>query len=151
MSQPNTTSQKPKPDSTAEKNLSRWMYLPRRMPSMSETATFTLPTCDRRSDSTTSLARASLRTFFIATFLGMGTPLGDREVMGQGRRRLAGDLGAVVPAAHAHRIGRERPGHEGFDLRFRKDSALEREAALRILGQRRVVLRLEGAQRALRI
>src|SRR5688572_3590118 len=44
MSQPKTTSQKPKPPSTAEKNLSRWMYLPRRMPSMSETATFTLPT-----------------------------------------------------------------------------------------------------------
>src|SRR5689334_22235077 len=48
MSQPNTTSQKPKPPSTAEKNLSRWMYLPRRMPSMSETATFTLPSGDLR-------------------------------------------------------------------------------------------------------
>src|SRR4030095_11114091 len=41
MPQPNTTSQNPKPPSTAETNLSLWMYLPRRMPSMSETATLT--------------------------------------------------------------------------------------------------------------
>src|SRR5687767_9393341 len=52
MSQPRTTSQNPKPPSTAEKNLSRWMYFPRRMPSMSETATFTLPTWDLRIAST---------------------------------------------------------------------------------------------------
>ncbi len=37
-SQPSTTSQKPRPFSRAEKNLSRSMYLPRRMPSLSKTA-----------------------------------------------------------------------------------------------------------------
>src|SRR5690349_13255088 len=41
MSQPSTTSQKPKPPSRAERNLSTWMYLPRRMPSMSWTPTLT--------------------------------------------------------------------------------------------------------------
>jgi hypothetical protein len=62
MSQPNTTSQKPKPLSTAEKNLSRWMYLPRSTPSMSETATFTLPMVDLRIAST--MVEASFISFF---------------------------------------------------------------------------------------
>src|SRR6185436_15886284 len=72
MSQPKTTSQKPKPPSTAEKNLSRCRYLPRSTPSMSETATFTLPTPDLRMTSTMSPAsrscpasRAPLRDFFM--------------------------------------------------------------------------------------
>src|SRR5437870_8696374 len=54
MSQPKTTSQKPNPPSTAEKNLSLWMYLPRSTPSMSETATFTLPAGELRTDSRTA-------------------------------------------------------------------------------------------------
>ena len=37
-SQPKTTLQKPKPLSAAERNLSTWMYLPRRIPSTSATA-----------------------------------------------------------------------------------------------------------------
>src|SRR5688572_14332294 len=41
-SQPNTTLQKPKPDSLAETNLSRCRYLPRKTPSISVIATFTL-------------------------------------------------------------------------------------------------------------
>src|SRR6266581_3952533 len=53
MSQPNTTSQKPKPPSTAEKNLSLWRYLPRSTPSMSDTATLTrLPAALRTASST---------------------------------------------------------------------------------------------------
>src|SRR5512134_400606 len=43
MSQPNTTSQKPNPPSTADSNLSLCRYLPRKTPSMSVTATLTLP------------------------------------------------------------------------------------------------------------
>src|SRR5512140_2484773 len=43
MSQPNTTSQNPNPPSTADMNLSLCRYLPRMTPSMSVTATFTLP------------------------------------------------------------------------------------------------------------
>ena len=39
QSQPSTTSQKPKPDSSAEINLSRCRYLPRNTPSMSVTPT----------------------------------------------------------------------------------------------------------------
>src|SRR5689334_3918864 len=42
MSQPSTTSQKPKPPLAAPSNLSMCRYLPRRTPSMSLTATFTL-------------------------------------------------------------------------------------------------------------
>src|SRR6266568_1570351 len=56
MSQPNTTSQKPKPPSTAEKNLSLWRYLPRSTPSMSDTATLTLLPAALRTASSTFLA-----------------------------------------------------------------------------------------------
>src|SRR5215813_1178021 len=42
MSQPNTTSQKPKPPLTAEKNFSAETYLPRQMPSTSTAPTFAL-------------------------------------------------------------------------------------------------------------
>src|SRR5688572_26249664 len=66
MSQPKTTSQKPKPPSTAEKNLSRCRYLPRRIPSMSETATLILPTFDLRIAST--IAVPALATLFWAGF-----------------------------------------------------------------------------------
>ena len=50
MSQPNTTSQKPNPPSTADANLSLCRYLPRRTPSMSVTATFTLPEAELWTD-----------------------------------------------------------------------------------------------------
>src|SRR6516165_1466048 len=42
MSQPNTTSQKPKPPLAAERNFSAEMYLPRQMPSTSTAPTFAL-------------------------------------------------------------------------------------------------------------
>src|SRR5215472_4764531 len=59
MSQPNTTSQKPKPPSAAEKNLSLWRYLPRSTPSMSETATLTRLPGELRTASSTFLAGRS--------------------------------------------------------------------------------------------
>src|SRR6185503_3316373 len=124
MSQPNTTSQKPKPPSTAEKNLSRWMYLPRRMPSMSETATFTLAVSDLRSFSTMSaLARVSVLVFRDAVFLAMGAARGDREVVGKGWRGEPGRLGRVVPTAHAHGVRGMRLRHEGAGLALREDPA----------------------------
>ena len=43
MSQPNTTLQNPNPPSAADRNLSLCRYLPRKTPSMSVTATLTLP------------------------------------------------------------------------------------------------------------
>src|SRR6185436_16534270 len=61
-SQPKTTSQKPKPPSAAEKNLSLCRYFPRSTPSMSDTATLTrLP----------GLARTASRTCFGAMFCGI--------------------------------------------------------------------------------
>src|SRR5215813_452275 len=67
MSQPNTTSQKPKPPSAAEKNLSLWMYFPRSTPSMSDTATLTrVP----------SLLRTVSSTFSTDRFCGMRSPGG---------------------------------------------------------------------------
>src|SRR6185295_15489400 len=129
MSQPNTTSQKPKPDSTAEKNLSRWMYLPRRIPSMSETATFTLPISDLRIFSTTSaLPRVSALVFRDAVFLTIGAARGDREIVGKGWRGEPGRLGRIVPAAHAHGVRGMGLRHEGFGLALREDPALQREA-----------------------
>src|SRR5215471_7445079 len=59
MSQPNTTSQKPKPPSAAEKNLSLWRYLPRSTPSISETATLTRLPAELRTASSTFLAGRS--------------------------------------------------------------------------------------------
>ena len=59
QSQPSTTSQKPKPPSSDEMNLSREMYLPRMMPSMSKTPTFT---CCTPRLSTNSRASVALRT-----------------------------------------------------------------------------------------
>src|SRR5258706_6090713 len=59
MSQPKTTSQKPKPPSAAEKNLSLWRYLPRSTPSMSDTATLTrLPGALRTASSTLLAGRS---------------------------------------------------------------------------------------------
>src|SRR4029078_12299429 len=60
MSQPNTTSQNPKPPSAAEKNLSLCRYLPRNTPSMSDTATFTRLPAALRPSSSTFLAGSSL-------------------------------------------------------------------------------------------
>src|SRR5205809_4259434 len=152
MSHPNTTLQKPKPPSTAEKNLSRWMYLPRRIPSMSETATFTFPMVEFRSASTMPPAsRASLRVRFMAGFLGMGAPGGDGEEMGKGRRGLSGGLGGIIPAPHSYGVGGERLRHEGIGLASREGAALQLQAALRILGQGFVVRGLQRAQRALRV
>src|SRR5439155_13577787 len=59
MSQPKTTSQKPKPLSAAEKNLSLCRYLPRSTPSMSDTATLTRLPDDSRTASSTSLGAMS--------------------------------------------------------------------------------------------
>src|SRR5574339_582101 len=56
MSQPYTTSQNPKPPSTAEANLSLCRTLPRRMPSMSETATFTPGVGDLSTSATIALS-----------------------------------------------------------------------------------------------
>src|SRR6476659_1214161 len=55
MSQPRTTSQNPKPLSTAEYNLSLCRYLPRSTPSMSDTATLTRCPGDSRMASSTFL------------------------------------------------------------------------------------------------
>src|SRR4030095_14890165 len=60
MSQPNTTSQKPNPPSTAEKNLSLCRYLPRNTPSMSDTATLTRLPAALRTASSTFLAGTSV-------------------------------------------------------------------------------------------
>src|SRR5450432_1632079 len=83
MSQPNTTSQKPKPPSTAEKNLSLCRYLPRRTPSMSATATLTRWPGSLRTASSTLLA---------AMFCGMSSLSGWRAVYGLS----AGGRSAIV-------------------------------------------------------
>src|SRR5258706_6853492 len=51
MSQPNTTLQNPKPLSSADRNLSLWIYFPRNTPSMSVTATLTRAAGDPFTDS----------------------------------------------------------------------------------------------------
>src|SRR3989440_1170903 len=58
-SHPSTTSQNPMPWSSAEKNLWRSMYLPRRIPSLSKTPTLT---CCRPRSSTIARACALVRT-----------------------------------------------------------------------------------------
>src|SRR6202165_5566719 len=110
MSQPNTTSQKPKPLSTAEKNLSRWMYLPRSTPSMSDTATFTLPMVDLRIASTMVEASFISGFGFFMSLLSVSALIRNRaagsdlEVVIERGRELARDLGGVVPAANANRL-----------------------------------------------
>src|SRR5436305_754374 len=89
MSQPNTTSQKPKPPSTAEKNLSRCRYLPRSTPSMSAAATLTLPTGALRTASST-LASG------VAFAMGCSVECGPRPPLGSARLRdvAAAQVGA---------------------------------------------------------
>src|SRR5215831_2919883 len=64
MSQPNTTSQNPKPPSSAPSNLSRCRYLPRRTPSMSDTATFTFASGEARTAASTGSSAVAFRAVF---------------------------------------------------------------------------------------
>ena len=70
MSQPSTTLQKPKPDSTADRNLSLCRYLPRSTPSMSLTATLMRLASLRRISSTMRLALV----FFLAAMFRSPAP-----------------------------------------------------------------------------
>src|SRR5687768_15915645 len=73
---------------------------------------------------------------------------GDLEIVRERWGRRARYLGGVVPPAHAHRILGMRLGQERGDLLAREHAALQREAALGVLGQMLVVLGLERAERA---
>src|SRR5438874_4449103 len=152
MSQPKTTSQKPKPPSTAEKNLSLWMYLPRSTPSMSETATFTLGLAELRIASRTDAWSVTCFSALVipvgslrARILGERAALRDLQIMRQGACGGARDLGDVVPPAHAQRAVAVRLRQELARLSLGEDPALEGEAALRVLGEALVVVGLEGA------
>src|SRR5579862_6413129 len=176
------------------------MYLPRRMPSMSDTATFTLAMSDLRSASTMAAGfvlfiyasgvgsrrehgehggpearRNTMWVFRAFVGVGHGSPSSlffvapwtsvpsvfpalvrdaarrDFQIMPEWRRDRTGDFGAVVPAADAKRVRGEGLRHEFLRLLPREDSALQREAALGILGERLVVVGLEGAEGALGI
>src|SRR6185312_6515100 len=104
MSQPNTTSQKPKPPSTAEKNLSRCMYLPRRIPSMSATATFTFVAPDSRISSSTE---AWSCTSFDVSFMRL-PPESSRSTAGTREKSLAPRAGARPQACDPTREGEGR-------------------------------------------
>ena len=64
---------------------------------------------------------------------------GAGQEMRQRRRRQVGLLGQVVPLAQHDRVARRRLGDEGACLASVEHAALQGEAALRIVGQARVV------------
>src|SRR6185437_10300725 len=114
MSQPNTTSQKPKPDSTAEKNLSRCMYLPRRMPSTSQTATLTLVVSEARISSRTEACSCNGREVSFIARSGVGA----RFDCG-----TAGKIPAIPPRLSSPGFALEHLGHAAG-----RDAAHEAEA-----------------------
>src|SRR5688572_9956172 len=133
MSQPNTTLQKPKPPSTAARNLSLWMYLPRRIPSMSETPTLTLPRGEARIWSRTSWCLSGAGFFFrTSAFIRYScldsAARGDFQEVRKRRCRGFRNLRGIVPAPHANGIGCVGLRHEGLPLMPREDAALERRS-----------------------
>src|SRR5436189_4831383 len=113
MSQPKTTSQKPNPPSTAEKNLSRWMYLPRRMPSMSQTPTFTFSTGEPRTESRISSWRPAVDlVFFASSFIYCSRVKPEQ-----------GGLGEIPEVARRYPFVRSEWNGLGSMLRHLRDSA----------------------------
>jgi hypothetical protein len=71
--------------------------------------------------------------------------------MGQRRGREARLLREIVPLAQQHRIAGTGLVEEHGGIRRVERTALQREAALRIVGEARVVARIGRAQVALRV
>src|SRR5664280_1147858 len=118
MSQPKTTSQKPKPPpgggSAAPRNLSRWRYLPRSTPSMSLTATLTL-------------SLPLLRTAVSAGCSGVGVVIGGlSRPRGLFACRQATAIGSLLgrrAAGDSHLAHRTGDGGDGLGHLRRPDRA----------------------------
>src|SRR5581483_4172209 len=131
MSQPSTTSQKPKPPAggaaAAERNLSLLRYFPRSTPSMSATATFTFCAGERR---TCSRIRAGVD----GGWTGLTGWRCDRDNDTQMGRRVAGwerfrSRDGTVPN---QRLG-DKPLHRGRRNRFESSALISSPAVERVV------------------